>query len=173
MNNTSTVNVKFVLRWDKPSNPNCDITHYTISISGGIQGTVTLPPNTNEYIFEKDINLNGKSLFGDLTDVRNENISIRTFQFRISADSKTENLSGVPSFSEASLNKFENGRYINILGNPIRNLNFQFVPEILNYDNNDKTIQVLDLDLQKVLMKVKILQSSGIYRANEKNVDIK
>ena len=173
MNNTSTVNVKFVLRWDKPSNPNCDITHYTISISGGIQGTVTLPPNTNEYIFEKDINLNGKSLFGDLTDVRNENISIRTFQFRISADSKTENLSGVPSFSEASLNKLENSKYINILGNPIRNLNFQFVPEILNYDNNDKTIQVLDLDLQKVLMKVKILQSSGIYRGNEKNVDIK
>ena len=173
MNNTSTVNVKFVLRWDKPSNPNCDITHYTISISGGIQGTVSLPPNTNEYIFEKAVNSNGKSLFGDLTDVRNDNISIRTFQFRISADSKTENLSGVPSFSEASLNKFENSKYIKILGNPIRNLNFQFVPKILNYDNNDKTVQVLDLDLQKVLMKVKILQSSGIYRANEKNVDIK
>ena len=173
MNNASTVNVKFILRWDKPTNPNCDITHYTISISGGIQGTVTMPPNTNEYIFEKAVTLNGKSLFGDLTDMRNENISIRTFQFRISADSKTENLSGIPSFSEASLNKFENSKYKNILGNPIRNLHFQFVPKILNYDNNDKTIRVLDLDTQMVLLKASILQSYGINRSNKRNVDIK
>ena len=173
MSNASAVNVKFILRWDKPSNPNCDITHYTISISGGIQGTVTMPPNTNEYIFEKAVTLNGKSLFGDLTDMRNENISIRTFQFRISADSKTENLSGIPSFSEASLNEFENSKYKNILGNPISNLKFQFIPKILNYDDSDKTIQVLDLDIQKVLLKATILPSYGINRSNEKNVDIK
>ena len=161
------------MRWDKPSNPNCDITHYAISISGGIQGTVTMPPNTNEYIFEKSVTLNEKSLFGDLTDVRNENISIKTFQFKISADSKSENLSGIPSFSEASLNKFENSKYKNILGNPISNLRFQFVPKILNYDDNDKTIQVVDLDIQKVLLKASILQSSGINRSYEKNVNVK
>ena len=153
--------------------PNCDITHYTINISGGSQGTVKLPPNTEEYVFEKLINLNGKSLFGDIAEVPSENITIRTFQFKISADSTKENLTGIPSFYEATLNKIESSQYDRTLENQIRRLNFRFVPEILTYDDNEKTIKVIDLDAEKVLLRMDINQSSGIVGANVKNFSLK
>ena len=132
-----------------------------------------MPPNKKEYSFENILNLNEESLYGDESDVSSENISIRTFQFKISADSRTENITGVPSFFEASLKKLSNDKYKNSNENSIRKLSFRFLPKILHYNDNDNLIEVIDLDAQKVILKSNIFGSSGMTGRNTENVDIR
>lgn len=132
-----------------------------------------MPPNKKEYSFENIINLNEESLYGDTSGALRENIIIRTFQFKISADSRTENITGVPSFFEASLNKLLNDKYKDNNENSITKLSFRFLPKILNYDEKDKLIEVIDLDAQKVILKSNIFGSSGMTGRNTENVDIR
>ena len=161
------------MRWDQPKHPNCDITHYTISISGGIQGKVTMPPNKTEYSFETIVDLNEESLYGVTSIIPSGNISIRTFQFKISADSRTENITGVPSFFEASLNKLLNDKYKDNNENSITKLSFRFLPKILHYNDNDNLIEVIDLDAQKVILKSNVLGSSSTTGRNTGNIEIR
>ena len=173
VSNATAITVQFILRWNEPRHPNCDITHYKIDISGGIQGTVTIPPNKKEYKFEKLVNLKEESFYGDPVDASNEDITVRTFQFLISADSSTEKLTGKPSFVEASLNKFGNNVSDKEFESSFSNLNFRFVPKILTYDDVEKSIQVFDLDAQKTLLNANIFQYPSIGGANTKNIQIK
>ena len=132
-----------------------------------------MPPNKKEYSFENILNLNEESLYGDESDVSSENISIRTFQFKISADSRTENITGVPSFFEASLKKLSNDKYKNSNENSIRKLSFRFLPKILHYNDNDNLIEVIDLDAQKVILKSNVLGSSSTTGRNTGNIEIR
>ena len=103
----------------------------------------------------------------------NEDITVRTFQFLISADSSSEKLTGKPSFVEASLNIFGNNVSDKEFENSFSNLNFRFVPKILTYDDAEKSIQVFDLDAQKTLLNANIFQYPSIGGANTKNIQIK
>ena len=132
-----------------------------------------MPPNKKEYIFETIVDLDEESLYGATSIIPSGNISIRTFQFKISADSRTENITGVPSFLETSLNQFSNDKYKNSYKTPISKLSFRFVPKILTYEGNDKPIQVIDLDAQKVILKSNIFGSSGITGRNAGNIEIR
>ena len=166
--------VEFVLRWTEPKHPNCDISHYRIYISGGIKGKATLPPEKREYIFKTNVKLTDESIYGDKAVIDKNNLSIRIFQFQISADSSKENLTGEPSFITSDLSNFKKESSL-IENDPIfiNNIFFRPVPNVLIYDNIDESIKLLDLDAKQTIQTHKILKSTNSLDPDVQQINIK
>ena len=143
--NATTIDILFKLRWSEPEYPNCELTHYSIYITGEIEGKVTLPPNKREYEFQQNVKLKNGGIYGTKAIGDNDNFRINIFQFQISADSTKENLTGEPSFYTANLNDVnevkDDANGLSLLNN----IFFQPVPEVLIYDQSDQNIKLLDL----------------------------
>ena len=96
---------------------------------------MTLPPHKREYSFKKIVNLEDEGLYGNQAITDRKNLSVKTFQFRISADSSSENLTGNPSFAGANLNRFDDSE-----DNLLSRINFRLIPKILVYNRVERQI---------------------------------
>ena len=169
------IDVQFNLRWVAPKFSNCELSHYTIHISGGIEGKVTLPPDKNEHVFKTPVKLTEESIFGDKPVLNTTNLGIhRLFQFQISADCIKENLTGEPSFFTSNLNKFkskfsskeEDSAWAD-------SIFFRTVPKALIYDKTDGGIKVLDLDAKQVIQAHEVLMQTNSLDSNVQKTEIK
>ena len=173
-NNATTIDVEFLLRWTEPKHPNCDTTHYSISISGGVEGTVTLPQNKREYVFKKNMKLSNVGVYSDKTAVSDDNLTLRIFQFEISADSSVEDITGNPSFFTADLNNFQVDKLSNKdKPNSIHELSFNPVRKILVYDNTERKIKVIDTDTNQAIQTHRISISSNPFKSDSQENKIK
>ena len=172
--NATSIDVEFLLRWTEPKYPNCDITHYSIYISGGVEGIVTLPQNKREYVFKKNMKLSNVGVYSDKAVVSDENLTLRIFQFEISADSSVEDITGNPSFFTADLNNFQVDKLSNKdKPNSIDELSFNPVRKILVHDNTERKIKVIDTDTNQVIQTHRISISSNPFKSDSEETKIK
>ena len=128
---------------------------------------MTLPPHKREYSFKKIVNLEDEGLYGNQAITNRKNLSVKTFQFRISADSSSENLTGNPSFSGANLNGYEDS-----VDNLLSRINFRLIPKILVYNRVERQIKILDLDSRKTIKSFSLFTDSDYSYSGKQNLQI-
>ena len=128
---------------------------------------MTLPPHKREYSFKKIINLEDEGLYGNQAIADRKNLSVKTFQFRISADSSSENLTGNPSFAGANLNRFDDS-----VDNLLSRINFRLIPKILVYNRKEKQIKILDLDSRKTIKSFNLFTDFDHSHSDRQNLQI-
>ena len=128
---------------------------------------MTLPPHKREYSFKKIVNLEDEGLYGNQAIADRKNLSVKTFQFRISADSSSENLTGNPSFAGANLNRFDDS-----VDNLLSRINFRLIPKILVYNRVARQIKILDLDSRKTIKSIKLFTDSDYSHSGQHNLQI-
>ena len=128
---------------------------------------MTLPPHKREYSFKKIVNLEDEGLYGNQAITDRMNLSVKTFQFRISADSSSENLTGNPSFAGANLNRFDDSE-----DNLLSRINFRLIPKILVYNRVERQIKILDLDSRKTIKCFSLFTDSDHSHSGRRNLQI-
>ena len=128
---------------------------------------MTLPPHKREYSFKKIVNLEDEGLYGNQAITDRKNLSVKTFQFRISADSSSENLTGNPSFAGANLNRFDDS-----VDNLLSRINFRLIPKILVYNRKEKQIKILDLDSRKTIKSLNLFTDFDYSHSDRQNLQI-
>ena len=128
---------------------------------------MTLPPHKREYSFKKIVNLEVEGLYGNQAITDRKNLSVKTFQFRISADSSSENLTGNPSFAGANLNRFDDS-----VDNLLSRINFRLIPKILVYNRVERQIKILDLDSRKIVKSFNLFTEFDYSHSGHQNLEI-
>ena len=128
---------------------------------------MTLPPHKREYSFKKIVNLEDEGLYGNQAITDRKNLSVKTFQFRISADSSSENLTGNPSFAGANLNRFDYSE-----DNLLSRINFRLIPKILVYNRLERQIKILDLDSRKTIKSFNLFTDFDYSHSSRQNLQI-
>ena len=128
---------------------------------------MTLPPHKSEYSFKKIVNLEDEGLYGNQAITDRKNLSVKTFQFRISADSSSENLTGNPSFAGANLNRFDDSE-----DNLLSRINFRLIPKILVYNRVERQIKILDLDSRKTIKSFNLFTDFDSSHSSRQNLQI-